>query len=251
MEVTERKLIKKLSEVMQQVKYIQKRGKNQFHKYTYATESDVAEKVREELAERFVMMIPNVVESSMREHKNRSGNTEYIIKVRMEFKFIDGETGEEITFHTEGEGQDAGDKAMYKAMTGAQKYALMKAFMIPTGDDPEADNTVDERNEKANKQQQDKPKKEDKPKNQNKTQTPSEKAKEEHDNKITPEQVGEIKTMAIKIAMIAKTEEKDVYVKVFNKPDASIRNVINLTKDQGNRLFAKMTEMLVEVEQSA
>jgi hypothetical protein len=40
-----------------------------------------------------------------------------------------------------GEGQDAGDKAVYKAMTGALKYCLLKTFLIPTGDDPERDET--------------------------------------------------------------------------------------------------------------
>ena len=36
-----------------------------------------------------------------------------------------------------GEGLDAGDKAPYKAMTGALKYALLQSFLLPTGDDPE------------------------------------------------------------------------------------------------------------------
>jgi hypothetical protein len=53
-----------------------------------------------------------------------------------------------------GEGQDAGDKGPYKAMTGAQKYALMKTFMIPTGDDPEADEDVDKRNSEEQKDHQ-------------------------------------------------------------------------------------------------
>lgn len=144
--MTEKSLVKKLSEVMKQVKYIEKKGYNKFHGYKYATESDVAEKVREVLAEQNVMMIPNLVHHSMREHINAKGKTEYIVAVDMEFKFYDGDSGEEITFRMSGEGQDAGDKGIYKAITGAQKYALMKVFMIPTGDDPEADNGVDERN---------------------------------------------------------------------------------------------------------
>ena len=36
-----------------------------------------------------------------------------------------------------GEGADAGDKAPYKAMTGALKYALLQSFLLGTGDDPE------------------------------------------------------------------------------------------------------------------
>src|SRR5699024_6730814 len=51
-------------------------------------------------------------------------------------------------------GQDAGDKAVYKAITGATKYALMKVFMIPTGDDPEQDYEADERNNTQQSNQQ-------------------------------------------------------------------------------------------------
>lgn len=142
----QRTLVKKLAKVMQDVKYIQKRGFNKFHQYRYATESDVAEKVRESLADQNVVMIPNMTSHSIREHITAKGNKEYITTVVMEFKFIDGDSGEEITFTMIGEGQDAGDKGPYKAITGAQKYALMKAFMVPTGDDPEADEGVDQRN---------------------------------------------------------------------------------------------------------
>lgn len=143
----EKTLVKKLVKVMQQVKYIQKRGHNKFHNYTYATEADIAEAVREVLSENNVMLIPNMLSHEIMEKTNRSGNVEYIVTVKMEFTFYDGDTGETITYHMSGQGQDAGDKGIYKAVTGAQKYALMKAFMIPTGDDPEADESVDIRND--------------------------------------------------------------------------------------------------------
>ncbi|KYG28139.1 ERF family protein [Alkalihalobacillus trypoxylicola] len=144
--IEERKLVKKLARVMKEVKSIPKNGFNKFHKYNYVLESDVAEKVREILADENIMMIPNMTYQSVREHKNHKGNIEYIATVVMEFTFYDGDTGEEICFQVPGEGQDAGDKAIYKAITGAQKYAMMKAFMIPTGDDPETDTGTDERN---------------------------------------------------------------------------------------------------------
>ncbi|SYX85937.1 ERF family protein [Paenibacillus alvei] len=139
-------LVKKLTEVMQQVKYIQKSGFNKFHNYKYATEADVNEKVREELANRGVILIPNMKSHETREHTTAKGNREYIVTVEVEFTFMDGESGEAIAFTVFGQGQDPGDKATYKAFTGAQKYALMKALMIPTGDDPEGDSGVDERN---------------------------------------------------------------------------------------------------------
>jgi hypothetical protein len=59
---------------------------------------------------------------------------------------MDAETGESITTAMEGEGQDPGDKAIYKAVSGTQKYVLLKFFMLASGDDPEADEGVDQRN---------------------------------------------------------------------------------------------------------
>jgi len=147
--MSEKKLVIKLAEVMQQVKYIQKTGLNKFHNYKYATEADVNEKVREELSKRNVIMIPNTKSHNVREHLTAKGSREYIVTVEVEFTFMDGDTGETISFTVFGEGQDAGDKATYKGITGAQKYALMKAFMIPTGDDPEADEGADDRNTSA------------------------------------------------------------------------------------------------------
>jgi hypothetical protein len=213
--MTERKLVKKLTEVMDQVKYIQKKGFNKFHKYSYATESDVSERVREELAKRVVMMIPNVVESTVREHKNRSNNIEYIVKVRMEFKFIDGETGEELVFHSEGEGQDAGDKGIYKAITGAQKYALMKAFMIPTGDDPEADSGVDERNTK--------------------------------EEMISSEQVGKIKVLAKTLAKHHGLNEQEMYQKILNTSGRV--DITQLSKQQANTLITRLEEGNKKIEE--
>ena len=88
-------------------------------------------------------MLPSMKGHSLREVTTKSGSTQYIVCVDMEFKFIDGDSGEELTLNMSGEGQDVGDKAIYKAISGAQKYALMKAFMIPTGDDPEYDGAND------------------------------------------------------------------------------------------------------------
>lgn len=215
--MSERKLIKKLTEIMQEVKYIQKKGFNSFNNYKYATESDVAEKVREELANRCVMMIPNILETSYREHTNRKGNTEYITKVRMEFKFIDGETGEELIFHSEGEGQDAGDKGIYKAITGAQKYALMKVFMIPTGDDPEADSGVDERNTK--------------------------------EDPISSQQVGKVKVLSKTLAKHHGMDEQEIFQKIL-KTSGRV-DITQLSKQQASELIARLEEGNKKIEVTA
>jgi len=72
-------LVSKLVEVMRQVKYIQKTGYNSFHKYKYATEGDVNERIREELAKLNVLMIPSVKTCTSRVHLTSKGNAENIV----------------------------------------------------------------------------------------------------------------------------------------------------------------------------
>lgn len=137
--MTENKSIyKKISQVMSQVNRVPKNGYNSFHKYNYATESDLTESIRPILIEAGLAFFTTVLE------QNREGE---FTKVKMEFTLVDIDTGETLKSTYWGEGQDKGDKGLYKAYTGATKYFLMKTFLIPTGDDPEGDSTVDERNE--------------------------------------------------------------------------------------------------------
>ena len=58
-------------------------------------------------------------------------------RVVMAYTFADVDSGEEIIAKVAGQGLDPGDKAPYKAMTGALKYALLQSFLLATGDDPE------------------------------------------------------------------------------------------------------------------
>lgn len=125
-------LISKLAEVMTVVGRIPKHGHNAHFNYDYVTEADIAEAVRSELASRHVMIVPSVKAVSWRQG-------EKICTLLMTYRIHDGESGETLEFDGIGEGQDSGDKATYKALTGANKYALMKLFQIPTGDDPEKD----------------------------------------------------------------------------------------------------------------
>ena len=60
-------------------------------------------------------------------------------QVTMEFELCDIETGFSEVSTVVGEGFDKGDKAGYKAMTGALKYYLACTFLVATGDDPEKD----------------------------------------------------------------------------------------------------------------
>lgn len=130
-------LMQKLAEIMNDIERIPKRGHNDFHNYDYALEADIKDVVRTELAKRKIMMFSNELSRTTLPVTTKKGATEQIVTLEVEYTLIDSESGETIKFVGYGDGQDAGDKAVYKAKTGALKYALTSLFLIPTGDDPE------------------------------------------------------------------------------------------------------------------
>lgn len=131
-----RSLVKKLAEVKANVDRIAKNGHNDHFNYDFATESDIAAAVRKEMAARSLIMFPNVKHTEWEKVARRNGETK-LCTLTVEFTIEDGDSGETRSFTIMGQGEDSLDKATYKAMTGAEKYALLKLFMIPTGDDPE------------------------------------------------------------------------------------------------------------------
>lgn len=132
-----RRLHLKLAEIASEIKSVPKNGRNTFHKYDYVTEADLIEAVRSKLTSRNIVLMPSVREITTRPGDESKAST--VTTVMMDFTFIDADTGETLVASWAGTGADAGDKGLYKAYTGALKYFLMKAFQVPTGDDPEAD----------------------------------------------------------------------------------------------------------------
>lgn len=136
-------LAMKMIKIMQDVEYIQKTGFNSFHKYKYATDSDVAAAFSKAMRKHNVFMFSSILERSCDRYMTRGNKETFLITVKLEVTFVDADSGEQFTGTYFGDGSDSDDKGVYKAMTGAQKYALMKTFLVETGDDPERDNTND------------------------------------------------------------------------------------------------------------
>lgn len=131
-------LAAKLAEVMGEVGWIPKKGRNTFQNYEYVREVDIVDSVRDKLAVRKVAVIPRVVHMEYQPMTTSKGVAGYFAVVTMSYTFVDGDSGETLTVEAVGAGTDQpGDKAFYKAQTGAKKYALTQAFLIATGDDPE------------------------------------------------------------------------------------------------------------------
>ncbi len=120
----------KIHNIMTKDLYVQKTGFNSHHKYNYVTERDILEAVRVKMQEEKLIYHFSVLQSEQ--------ISESVIRITYEFSLIDVETGDQFTTTVVADGQDKGDKAPYKAFTGAQKYFFMKLFMIATGDDPES-----------------------------------------------------------------------------------------------------------------
>lgn len=135
-------LASKIAKVMETVGYVQKGGTNAAQGYKFVQASAVADKVRAELSKLQVSMTPTNIDV-ISEGLTPSGK-QALLTLRFTWTLTDGESGETISFQSIGTGADSGDKAAYKAATGALKYALLTGFLIPTGDDPEADAKTDD-----------------------------------------------------------------------------------------------------------
>ena len=129
-------LRQKLAEVRRRIGYVQKRGHNERHNYSYVTAADIAGSVGDILAELGVVVIPKLEDISYESAVAR-GEAARMARVVMAYTFADVDSGEEVIAKVAGQGLDPGDKAPYKAMTGALKYALLQSFLLATGDDPE------------------------------------------------------------------------------------------------------------------
>ena len=69
----------------------------------------------------------------------KSEKTTFFIRLATVYRFVNIDKPDEyIDITTYGDGVDTQDKAPGKAMTYADKYALLKAYKIQTGDDPDA-----------------------------------------------------------------------------------------------------------------
>ena len=78
-----------------------------------------------------------LVKESEYQGKITKTNTLFM-RLEITYRFVNMDNTEDfIDIKTYGDGLDTGDKAPGKAMTYGDKYALMKAYKISTGDDPD------------------------------------------------------------------------------------------------------------------
>jgi hypothetical protein len=135
-------LAARLAVIGKDIGWIEKGGYNDAQKYKFVSESDVVATLKPALAEAGIMVLPSHRLLSVEPFTTAKGRHQFLTTIESTFTFTDG--NETLIVQTIGQGTDSGDKGVYKAMTGAKKYALLQAFLIATGDDPEV-TTNDER----------------------------------------------------------------------------------------------------------
>lgn len=140
----QRPVIVKLARIMGSLPELKPEGHNQHFNYDFIKDTQISGALRSRLANERVMIIPDVIEESWVETKTARGGTSWVTKLKVHFTAIDGDSGDSISGHGFGYGDDTGDKGANKAFTAALKYWLIKLFQIG-GEDLEADTRADER----------------------------------------------------------------------------------------------------------
>lgn len=115
---------------------LKREGNNAFDKYKYFSEAQYKLLFTELFSENNLELRFSEVGYETFDGTDKQANGRM---PRLRFELIDCETGYWEESIITGEGIDKGDKAGYKAYTGALKYYLATTFLVATGDDPETE----------------------------------------------------------------------------------------------------------------
>lgn len=112
-------------------------------KYKAVSEGDVLAAVRPAEAKYRVYSYPcsrRIIDAYELETQDYKGNTkkQFFERIEITYRFVNMDNPDEfIDIISYGDGIDSGDKSVGKAMTYGDKYALLKAYKIITGEDPD------------------------------------------------------------------------------------------------------------------
>ncbi len=137
--MSEQKLIySAINSIMLELKHLGKDQVNQAQRFNFRGIDDVYNALHPLLAKHGVFTTSRILESNRREAETNKGSKTNWVVLRVEYTFhaLDGSS---LSTEVEGEAMDSGDKATSKALSMADKYALIQLFKIPTDDTADAD----------------------------------------------------------------------------------------------------------------
>lgn len=135
------KLFQKMARIMGELKRLPKTGFNKHFEYKYATDSDIADTIRELLSKENIAFFAEMVSIEQIGKKSRA---------QFVFTFACGDTGFTRSCSWFAEADDGQDKGLNKTATAAEKFFLLKTFVMSTGDErDDADSQGEVRDKKA------------------------------------------------------------------------------------------------------
>lgn len=132
-------LYEKIHSVANEAGWIEKANQVSYAgtKYNYTSEAQFLAVMRPLFEEYGLIIYPEDC-SYVDVDRPNEDKSSYLTTIVMKYRIADIETGAYITTMVPAQGSDRTDKGVYKALTGAYKAVLRQAFMVGTGDDPEA-----------------------------------------------------------------------------------------------------------------
>lgn len=138
----------KLRKLLKEKGILVKGAHNDFDDYEYFSEAQYKELFTELLSECDLELDSTEINV---QNIDGTDKQKFGVFVTIEFILTDVETGYSIRSTHSGIGFDKGDKALYKAKTGAIKYFFATTFLVATKDDPERDDNDKKFNKNVNK----------------------------------------------------------------------------------------------------
>jgi len=143
-------LYQKIQNVSMEIMNIEKDMKVGSGNYSYQAVSDAVVTLQVKRAEEKHKLLSIPIKQELIKSeiiKQMKGDRESIIHIdtiKMTVRIIDiDDTSKFIDIESFGKGIDSGDKGFGKASTYARKYALLNAYKIATGEDPDAEKSQD------------------------------------------------------------------------------------------------------------
>lgn len=138
-------IVAAIAKCLAEVGTIERSARNDFHNYKYSTLDDYVSAIRVPMRENGLVAISSVANLDMISSGGETGQParkpSRRATVRMYLRMVHT-SGQWVQIVIAGEGVDSGDgdKAVFKAVTGARKYGLACMLNLSTGDDPERTN---------------------------------------------------------------------------------------------------------------
>jgi hypothetical protein len=134
-------LFKAIRAARTEVKAVGESGHNDFDNYDYSTLGDYITACDGAMAKHgLLLFVLNITPEWSTSHSQKMPAR---VVVHVTGELVHAATGQSIRAEGWGEAFDKGDKALYKAITGARKYLIACLFNIYTGDDPETESVED------------------------------------------------------------------------------------------------------------